>query len=232
MSLASFFSKLKARSEMKQPRGHFRRQPRKLLPLIRPSLEQLEDRTLLSTISWINPAGGDWDTASNWMDDQGVNRLPDSSDNAVINQPGSITITHGQGIDSINSLQSNQSLVVSGGTLAVTTTLQDTSTFLLAGGTLQRATITSDTTLTGTGSSGTLDGVTMNGNLDLATNNNAQLGVVDGLTINSTVTLGQADGSTAGQMFFLNTETLAAQGASCWAAPATTSWILRFTMAP
>src|SRR5260370_17945594 len=116
MSLASFFNKLRARSEVIQPRRYFRRNPRKKLTYVRPYLEQLEDRTLLSTVNWINPAGGDWDTTSNWVDDQGVNRLPGPSDNAVIHQPGSITITHSQGNDSITSLQSNKSILLSAGT--------------------------------------------------------------------------------------------------------------------
>jgi hypothetical protein len=31
----------------------------------RPRVEVLEERTMLSTVKWINPASGDWDTASN-----------------------------------------------------------------------------------------------------------------------------------------------------------------------
>jgi hypothetical protein len=85
--------------------------------------------------------------------------------------------------------------------------------FLIDGGTLKSGTLAAaGVTFEGTGSSGTLDGITLDVPLDLATYNNSQLGVIDGLTINSTLTLGQADGSTAGQMYFLNTQTLDGTG--------------------
>ena len=52
------------------------------------------DRTLPSTVTWINPAGGDWDTPGNWLDQSsGINHVPGASDNAVINSSG-ITIIH------------------------------------------------------------------------------------------------------------------------------------------
>jgi hypothetical protein len=44
-------------------------------------IELLEERTLLSTIQWINPAGGDWGVAANWD----FNRVPQASDDVVIN---------------------------------------------------------------------------------------------------------------------------------------------------
>src|SRR6516162_1968842 len=59
-------------------------------------LEVLEDRILPSTVTWINLAGGGWDTAGNWRDDQGINRLPGPNDDAVINVAGNVTITHSQ----------------------------------------------------------------------------------------------------------------------------------------
>ena len=56
--------------------------------------------TVLSTVTWINPAGGDWDTASNW--DAG--RVPAAFDDVVINIPG-ITVTHStSATDSVHSL--------------------------------------------------------------------------------------------------------------------------------
>src|SRR5262249_55405007 len=45
----------------------------------RPRLEILEDRTVLSKVTWINPQGGDWDTKSNWSTGQ----LPGVGDDVV-----------------------------------------------------------------------------------------------------------------------------------------------------
>jgi hypothetical protein len=42
----------------------------------RPLPLRLEERTLLSTVTWINANGGDWDTPSNWSTDA----LPSPSD--------------------------------------------------------------------------------------------------------------------------------------------------------
>ena len=41
-----------------------------------PAVSRLEDRTLLATVTWINPNSGDWDTPSNWS----TGALPAPSD--------------------------------------------------------------------------------------------------------------------------------------------------------
>ena len=46
----------------------------------RPWAELLEDRALPSTVTWTKPAGGDWDTPSNWS--SGV--VPGPNDDAII----------------------------------------------------------------------------------------------------------------------------------------------------
>lgn len=77
------------------------------------ALESLEDRTVPSTVTWINPSGGDWDTPTNWSTGQ----VPGAGDDAVINYLG-ITITHDQGIsDSVYSIQSQAAIEISGGSL-------------------------------------------------------------------------------------------------------------------
>jgi hypothetical protein len=83
-------------------------------------LEILEDRNLPSTVTWINPAGGDWDTAANWVDDQGVHRLPGPADDAVIDTPG-ITVTHNMFFtsDSVHSLTSAANLAFAEGTITL-----------------------------------------------------------------------------------------------------------------
>ncbi len=71
-------------SKVKNPRAAVRNR------FHRPLLEPLEVRLAPATINWVNPAGGDWDTASNWQG--GV--VPGANDDAVINEPGNVTITH------------------------------------------------------------------------------------------------------------------------------------------
>jgi hypothetical protein len=81
----------------------------------KPTLEALEERALLSTVSWINPSGGDWDTPSNWSS----NAVPGANDAVVINLPGAI-VTHSANIaDSVYSLTSQDALVLSGGSLSL-----------------------------------------------------------------------------------------------------------------
>src|SRR6516225_6974243 len=83
-------------------------------------LEVLDDRTLPSVVTWINTAGGDWDTPANWLDDHGVSRLPGPGDNAVIDLPN-IIVTHSTLMmtDSVNSLTCSANLVISNlGTLS------------------------------------------------------------------------------------------------------------------
>jgi hypothetical protein len=57
------------------------------------ALAPLEDRTMMSTVRWINPAGGDWDTTSNW--DSGT--VPGPGADGVIEVAGAPTITHNPG---------------------------------------------------------------------------------------------------------------------------------------
>jgi hypothetical protein len=97
----------------------------------RPSLEVLEGRTLPSTIVWINPAGGDWDTPANWSG----GKLPGATDDVSIDLPG-ITVTHAAAVvDSIHSLVSHDALVLSGGSLTVAAPSTLTSALTITGGT-------------------------------------------------------------------------------------------------
>lgn len=83
------------------------------------AIEHLEQRTLLATVSWAVDADGDWSNAANWLDDQGVNRLPTSADDVVIDRPGAdVTVTNA-GTRNVQSLTLNESLEHSSGTLRV-----------------------------------------------------------------------------------------------------------------
>jgi len=100
-----------------------------------PAVSRLEDRTLLATVTWTNPSGGDWDTPSNWSTDS----VPGPSDDAVIDTSG-ITVTHsGPAADAVNSLTSQASLSFSDGSLAVASSSSVTSGLTISGGILSTA---------------------------------------------------------------------------------------------
>src|SRR4051794_19862768 len=87
-------------------RNDGRHRQRHALPL---RLERLEDRTLPATFHWVNAAGGNWGTASNWD----LNTVPTASDDVVISQTG-ITVTHSSGAGAVNSLTSQARIALSG----------------------------------------------------------------------------------------------------------------------
>ena len=116
----------------------------------RPLLERLEDLTLLATVSWINPAGGDWNNLANWSDGS-TNRLPGASDDVVIDMAGSLTITHASGSTSVRSIQSQESLNLSGGTLTVTAASTVAGDLTLGNGAILKA-VGASASLTATGS--------------------------------------------------------------------------------
>jgi hypothetical protein len=113
-------------------RERIRRRPRPMSGFV---LEGLESRALLSTITWLNPRGGDWDTPTNWKG--GV--LPGPGDAAVINIPG-ITVTHNSSAsDAVESLTSSAAVTMSAGTLSLASKSTITNTLSLAGGTFTGA---------------------------------------------------------------------------------------------
>jgi hypothetical protein len=79
-------------------------------------LLDLESRTLLSTISWLRPVSGDWDTAANWAG----GHVPISIEDAVIPFAG-ITVTHATtATDLVGSLTSEAAVDISAGSLTIT----------------------------------------------------------------------------------------------------------------
>ncbi len=89
----------------------------------RPDLESLEGRVVMSvtTIHWnaaLHPSGGDFDTASNWV--EGV--VPSASNNAEIEltSPGSVTITNGSSNEIQNLTDNaNTTIAISNGGLQI-----------------------------------------------------------------------------------------------------------------
>ncbi len=72
--------------------------------------------TARPTFVWANPAGGDWNTPSNWTG--GV--VPGMNDNAVIPDSfGSITVTYSSGTSEIHSLTDAETLQISGGSFQI-----------------------------------------------------------------------------------------------------------------
>jgi hypothetical protein len=129
-------------------------------------MEVLEDRTVPSTVTWINSAGGDWDTASNWLDSStNTNHTPGTIDDAVINTSG-ITVTH-------SSTSSVHNFTLSGATLSGAGSLVVNGLFTWAG------TLTAGGVLTANG------GMTGYGTLYGSTLNNAGYGILRGITTNN-----------------------------------------------
>ena len=89
-----------------------------------------------ATVSWVG-GSGDWNTVTNWN----TGALPGTNDDVVIGAGASITVTHSSGTHTVNSIQSQQAFVLSGGSLTVSNTVQVNNTFTFSGGTLAQATI-------------------------------------------------------------------------------------------
>ncbi len=107
-----------------------------------------------NTNVWISDSDGSWHDDSNWI----FGTAPVSGQNVVIDRPGvELTVTYSSGTTEIASLTSEESLVVSGGSLSLLATSTISSSLTLSGGTL---TGSGDLTISGltTWSSGTLSG--------------------------------------------------------------------------
>jgi len=126
----------------------------------------LPDRVSSPQVTWINPNGGDWDTASNWS----TGALPGPNDDVVINAlHAGASITHANNTtDTVNSITAAAPITLSSGTLSLGTlsvagAFSDSSNVTLSGGTLANATVQAGTILQGYGA---LSGVTLAGTLD------------------------------------------------------------------
>src|SRR5262245_10794344 len=99
---------------MNRVSGPSRRTRRRPSACLRPGMERLEDRMVLSTIRFINPAGGCWHDPSN----REGGRVPGQDDDAVIDI-ANITVTHSAaGNDRVRSVTNNgATIILSGGEL-------------------------------------------------------------------------------------------------------------------
>lgn len=172
---------------------------------VSPAAAQTFSLIVSNANTWISAAGGDWDNPNNWS----LGHVPTATENALIDLPATDIITHSQNdADSVNSITSTASLVLSSGSLNVASTIQ-ASSLTLSGGTLENATLqlgTSGTNFTAT--SGTLSGVTVDGNFQVIGNN--QLTITNGLTLNGNLSLGNA--TSVGWLYFNGNQTLGGSG--------------------
>ena len=163
-------------------------------------LEQLERRCLLTAVSWNGHGDGtSWTDRANWSTDA----VPAPGDDVTISISGNPTIQLSSGTQSINSLVTSNLVKITGGTLQVATTAQIGANLTLAGGTILGGTYseTEGAAIALTTSGGTLDGVTVNGVIDAATQSGTAT-VYDPLTLNGTLSLGNTGGTTFGQILF------------------------------
>jgi hypothetical protein len=97
----------------------------------RPRSEILEDRLALATVFWATDASGNWNTASDWS----AGAVPGPSDDVITNRSASVSVTIGSGSQSVHSLQvnSNETLSLSGSSLAVSAGALINGSFLASG---------------------------------------------------------------------------------------------------
>ncbi|MGP0065533.1 MAG: beta strand repeat-containing protein, partial [Isosphaeraceae bacterium] len=174
----------------------------------------LEDRLLLTTDTWINPAGGDWSTPSDWSSQA----LPGPNDDVVIDDlnPGA-SVTHSQNVtDTIHSLTAAAPITLSEGELNLsggTSTpgaLSDTSPFSLAGGILSLADVQAGTVLTASSSAGgTLNQVTLGGSLSVF---DAGISVTGGMTLANGAQVTVGDANSSGEVDFQGNQTIGGTG--------------------
>ena len=168
------------------------------------------------TITWTNTAGGNWSVSNNWS----PNQVPGVSDTALITNSGTytITVTTVVGVSNVflGSSSGTQTLTLSSGSLNATNISTQTTNgaITLAGGTIANATInlTNGTSLIA--QSGTFNGVTMSGTLDVGNSvNAADLTVTNGLVLNGTALVGNPTNvSYAGYISFVGSQTLGGTG--------------------
>jgi hypothetical protein len=98
------------------------------------------------TITWVgnpNPGPDSWHTASNWKDNLNISRVPGTGDHVCIsNADNTDAITFSTGTTSVATLESQEALTISGGTLQLTSTTEESKVdnFTLSGsGTLSGA---------------------------------------------------------------------------------------------
>ncbi|MDQ1591371.1 MAG: hypothetical protein QOG71_1998, partial [Pyrinomonadaceae bacterium] len=177
---------------------------------------------LAADVRWINAAGGNWNTAANWQDGTGANRVPTAGDNAIIDLAGTYTVTLASAVN-----LSTLTLGASSGTQRLDTssfglTLANNSTvglrgFLIVGGTLNGAgnldvqgTLELRGSLNGAGAINILSGATLdiNGSQPVISRTVNNSGVAVYNSTNSLVFANAAFNNLASGIFLVQSEKL------------------------
>ncbi len=141
-------------------------------------------------VRWVG-GSGDWGDTRKWSG----GATPGQNDDAVIDTSnGAITVTISSGTVQVNTLSCEETLLLKGGTILGGTVSTDSGGVLVV-------------------KSGTLDGVTVNGVLDVGSSySQANLTVIDGLVLNGTALVGNSSNSQPGAISFAGNQVLGGNG--------------------
>ena len=162
-----------------------------------------------ATVTWTG-GSGDWANTNHWS----TGALPGPNDDVVITTNGAaIVVSHSTGTDQVNSITSQGTLDITGGSLLVAGNLQMQANLLLEAGVLRAAAVTMANSARLTAKGGTLDGVALNGTLD-AGNTYSQiiLTITNGLTLNGTMYVGNPTNGNWANVRFMGSQTLGGSG--------------------
>jgi hypothetical protein len=157
-------------------------------------------------VAWIGAASGVWHGPTNWSNGQ----VPGPASDVFIGAAPGVTVTISQGSNVVNNLVITSPLRLTGGSLRVPNGISASSPVQLSGGTLSRTALESvggNAVLLGT--NGTLDRVTLNGNLEVL---NGTLNVVGGLVLNGVARVGHPSSGSVGSLNFLGSQALSGSG--------------------
>ena len=180
------------------------------LPARRFFCERLEGRVLLSGVMWTGAGDGvNWTDARNWSSNPA---LPGPADDVVV--PASAGTIHlASGNQSVHTILGSEALSLDGGSLNVVQQANWFTSVTLNGGTLKGGlwTLKPGFSMIATSADNTLDDVSLTGTLDLSTQVDAQVTVLEGLRVTGNVLIGNASGTTFGRLIF-GTESTRASG--------------------
>jgi hypothetical protein len=163
---------------------------------LRPCFDNLEDRVMLSTVHWINTAGGNWGTAANWDS----HAVPGASDDVIIDVPGNVTIIHDTGTDTVHSLVSQQNLMLSGtSSLTISGSFMESSGRTVTARDSARLSVNGTTTTTGADLTAAGGTISLNGSATITGGHVTALGgalTLAGVTTLTGVNLSAESGGT------------------------------------
>jgi hypothetical protein len=162
--------------------------------------------TLKQGVAWIGAVSGVWHGPTNWSNGQ----VPGPASDVFIGAAPGVIVSISQGSNVVNNLVVTTPLRLTGGSLRVPNGISASSPVQLSGGTLSRTVLESvggNAVILGT--NGTLDRVTLNGNLELL---NGNLNVVGGLVLNGVARVGHPSSGLLGSLNFLGSQAISGSG--------------------